>query len=116
MLHILEEVLPARFGGSPLDYQLIEEEAENGLTRVSLVISPKVSLPDDATVIHTVLEALGQGSVAADQARVIWGQAGTLRVKRMEPVLTGRGKLLPLHLARRTPRTGGGAPLDAAGN
>jgi len=101
MLHILEEVLPARFGGSPLDYQLLEEEAENGLTRISLVISPKVSLTDDAAVIDTVLEALGQGSVAADHVRVIWGQAGTIRIKRMEPILTDRGKLLPLHLTRR---------------
>jgi hypothetical protein len=116
MLHILEEVLPSRFGGSPLDYQLIEEEAEDGLTRVSLVISPRVSLPDDATVIRTVLEALGQGSVAADQVRVIWGQSGTLRIKRMEPILTGRGKLLPLQLARRTaPAAGAGPPGAATG-
>jgi hypothetical protein len=52
-------------------------------------------------VIDTVLEALGQGSVAADHVRVIWGQAGTIRIKRMEPILTDRGKLLPLHLTRR---------------
>ena len=30
MVHILEEVLPARFGGNPLDYQLLEEEDEQG--------------------------------------------------------------------------------------
>jgi hypothetical protein len=104
MVRILEEVLPAAFGGSPLDYQLVEEEAEDGLTRLSLVVSPRIALPGDAAVIETVLAALGDGSVAADQARVIWGRAGTLRVKRMEPVLTGRGKLLPLHLARRAGR------------
>ena len=29
MLHeLLEETLPARFGGSPLDYQLVEEEED----------------------------------------------------------------------------------------
>ena len=37
----------------------------------------------------------------ADGARGIWAQAGTLRVKRSEPVWTGRGKLMPLHLTRK---------------
>ena len=41
MLRILEEVLPSRFGGSPLDYQLLEEEDEQGFTRLHLLVSPK---------------------------------------------------------------------------
>jgi hypothetical protein len=101
MIRILEEVLPARFGGSPLDYQLLEEEDAAGFTRLSLVVSPKVALADEGAVIQVVLAALGQGSVAADAARSIWQQAATLRVKRMEPIWTARGKLMPLHLARR---------------
>jgi len=109
MMHILEEVLPARFGGSPLDYQLLEEEDEEGFTRVSLVVSPKIEISDDAEVIQVVLEALGHSSVAADLARAIWSQARTLRVKRMEPIWTARGKLMPLHVARRPKR-----PIDAA--
>lgn len=100
MVHILEEVLPARFGGSPLDYQLLEEEDEQGFTRLSLLVSPKVEIIDEMEVIEAMLEALGRGSVAADLARAIWSQAGTLRVKRMEPIWTSRGKLMPLHLVR----------------
>jgi hypothetical protein len=100
MLHILEGVLPARFGGSPLDYQLLEEEDEQGFTRLSLLISPKIYIENEDDVIEAVLEALGEGSVAADFARAIWSQAGTLRVKRMEPVWTAQGKLMPLHMAR----------------
>jgi hypothetical protein len=100
MVHILEEVLPARFGGSPLDYQLLEEEDEQGFTRLSLLVSPAVEIKDEREVIETVLEALRQSSVAADLAGAIWSQAGTLRVKRMEPIWTARGKLMPLHLAR----------------
>jgi hypothetical protein len=42
----------------------------------------------------------GQG-FGADAARKIWSQAGTLRVSRTEPVLTGRGKLMPLHVTKR---------------
>jgi hypothetical protein len=101
MVRILEEVLPARFGGGPLDYQLVEEEETGGLTRLSLLVSPTIAIADEAAVISTVLEALGRGSVAAAQARVIWDQAGTLRVKRMEPIPTARGKLMPLHLDAR---------------
>jgi hypothetical protein len=98
MVHILEEVLPARFGGSPLDYQLLEEEDENGFTRFSLLISPGVRILDEAVVIKAVLEALGKWKETEYQ------QAGTLRIKRMEPILTRRGKLMPLiplHMAER---------------
>jgi hypothetical protein len=104
MIHILEEVLPAKFGGSPLDYQLMEEEDESGFTRLNLLVSPKIKLADEAAVIATVMESLGRSSVAADLARAHWSQAKTLRVKRMEPIWTDRGKLMPLHLARRTQR------------
>jgi hypothetical protein len=104
MLHVLEVILPGRFGGSPLDYQLLEEEDEAGFTRLFLVVSPRVLIPDEATVIDVVLEGLRQSGVGADFARAIWTQAGTLRVRRMEPVWTARGKLMPLHLARRAAR------------
>jgi hypothetical protein len=107
MIRILEEVLPARFGGTPLDYQFMEEEDPGGLTRLSLIVSPRVAIADEASVIAAVLEALGRGSSAADQARLIWSQAGALRVKRMEPIATARGKLMPLHLASRRPKAPG---------
>jgi hypothetical protein len=100
MVRILEEVLPARFGGSPLDYQLIEEEDGRGFTRLSLVISPRVRVDDEGAVVDAVLAALAGGSDAADSARSLWAQAGTFQVKRMDPVLTARGKLMPLHLER----------------
>jgi hypothetical protein len=102
MVHILEEVLPARFGGSPLDYQLVEEEDNEGFTRLSLLVSPKVEIADETEVIEVVLESLGQSSVAADLARAIWSQAGTLRVKRIEPISSPRGKLLPLRMKQRS--------------
>jgi hypothetical protein len=98
MLHILEEVLPTRFGGSPLDYQLLEEEDEQGLTRLSLVISPEVAIASEDSVIEAVLAAMTKSSVGADSASAIWKQAKVLRVKREKPVWTARGKLMPLHL------------------
>ncbi len=100
MVSILEAFLPARFGGGPLDYQLLEEEDERGFTRLSLVISPRLDIPDEAAVVGAVLDELGRRSVADGLTRVIWNKAGTLRVKRVEPIRTARGKLMPLHLLR----------------
>jgi hypothetical protein len=113
MVRILEEVLPARFGGGPLDYQLLEEEDEQALTRLSLLVHPRIEIADEAEVIDTVLQALRQSSVAADLASAIWRHAGTLQVKREEPVWTARGKLMPLHLAQRAERSTG-APTGCA--
>jgi hypothetical protein len=101
MVRILEEVLPARFGGSPLDFQLLEEEDEQGLTRLTLLVSPRLAIDSEDLVVSTVLEALGQSSVAADLARAFWQQAGTFRVRRADPVWTSRGKLLPIRVGGR---------------
>lgn len=98
---ILEEVLPARFGGSPLDYQLLEEEDEEGFTRLSLLVSPKIALPDDETVIKTVLQALERGKPPAALAAAVYEQARSLRVKREEPLWSAGGKFLPLCVAER---------------
>ncbi|MBI3651090.1 MAG: hypothetical protein HY231_08570 [Acidobacteria bacterium] len=102
MVHILEEVLPTRFGGSALDYQLMEEEDEQGFTRLSLLVNPRLEIADEAAVIDAVLAAMEKSSVGADSASAIWKQAKALRVKRQKPVWTGRGKLMPLHLANRS--------------
>jgi hypothetical protein len=106
MVRILEEVLPARFGGSPLDYQLLEEEDEQGFTRLNLLVHPRVRIVDDGEVIDVLLEALRHSSMSANVAQAIWSQAGSFRIQRRAPILTGNGKLLPLSLARRL---GGGA-------
>jgi hypothetical protein len=91
MSHVLEEVLPAQFGGSPLDYQL-EESDEGGYTRLTLVVSRRVAIPDEARLIAAVHEALSKISAGADAARACWQQGDTLRVRRGEPYTTSRGK------------------------
>jgi len=37
VIRVLEEVLPARFGGAPTDYQLLEDEADDGSPRLRLL-------------------------------------------------------------------------------
>jgi hypothetical protein len=100
MIRILEEVLPARFGGTPMDYQLLEEEDEQHLTRLFLLVSPRVDITDEQRVVETVHDALRNSSAAAGVASVMWKQGETIRVRRAEPVWTARGKLMPLHLER----------------
>jgi hypothetical protein len=100
MVRILEEVLPARFGGSALDYQLVESEDERGFTRLTLVVSPRVELRDPDEMRDVVLSALARSSPAADMARAFWRQADTLRVRRGEPRASARGKQFPLHSER----------------
>jgi hypothetical protein len=101
LLHVLEEVLPARFGGSPLDYQMVEREDEQGLTRLFVLIHPRVEIADEQQVVETILNALSESSPMADAARTVWQQMQTIRVQRAEPMVTARGKLLPLHIERR---------------
>lgn len=110
MVRILEEVLPARFGGSSLDYQLMEEEDDQGFTRLSVLVHPRVQIEDETEVIETILAALepedpepGTGSFAAEMTRNVWRQAETLRVRRIPPKVTGHGKMMPLHVSRNRP-------------
>lgn len=100
LVEIVESILPARFGGSALDYQLLEQEDEKGFTRLYLVISPRVKIVDEQRVIEVMLNALRDSSPMADAARTIWKNTQTLQIKRMEPILTARGKLLPLHIQK----------------
>ncbi len=100
MLHVLEEVLPARFGGTALDYQLSEQEDERGFTRLVLVIHPHVSISDENDVIATVMQALRETSPMTEAARVVWQNTNSLRIQRAVPAVTARGKAMPLHLQK----------------
>jgi hypothetical protein len=101
MERILEEELPSRFGGSALDYQLVEEEDERGFTRLILFIDPCIDIADERAVVDTMHDALHRAGGGADISRAIWSQAGSLRVRRQKPRLSARGKLLPLHANRK---------------
>lgn len=96
LISLVEEVLPARFGGSPTHYQFVEEE-EGGLARMSVVVSPQVGSVDDAEVVSTVLDFLASRP-GAQRMVERWRAGQTLRVVRREPYRTGTAKILPLHI------------------
>ena len=112
VVHIVEQVLPQAFGGASTDYQLVEAEDEERLTRLFLLISPSVGPLDEAVVIGRFTEALrataGTGLGAGGGMRQVWEQADSIRILRREPISTSLGKLLPFH-------TLGAAQLDQRG-
>jgi hypothetical protein len=96
LYELIEETLPARFGGGPLDYQLAEEE-EDGVAKVKIVVSPRIGPIDEDAVKEAVMGAIrfsGPSNRMADS----WEHAETLRVERREPYSTAASKLLPLHV------------------
>ncbi|MGH7695903.1 MAG: hypothetical protein ACRENH_13030, partial [Gemmatimonadaceae bacterium] len=103
---ILEEDLPAKFGGSPLDYQLIEEEDEQGFTRLTILVSPTVPRADEHAVVAEMQAALRRRGGAAELSRELWTQASTFRVRREAPRLTSRGKMMPLQPRAGLPLSG----------
>jgi hypothetical protein len=93
-VRILEEVLPREFGGRSVDYQLLEVEDEEHLTRLLLLVSPEVGPVDEQRVRQVFVDELRR---TTSQGLRIWRQAEAVRVVRRDPVPTPRGKVLPFH-------------------
>ena len=103
LISLLEDVLPERFGGKAGDYQLAEDEEDDGASRISIIVSPAVGEVDEAAVVETVLELLAaRGFGTRRRMGEMWQQANVLRVVRREPIQTGRAKVLPLHILSAT--------------
>jgi hypothetical protein len=100
LITLVEETLPARFGGLPTDYQLVEDE-EGGLPKVSIVVSPTIAGLDEGKLVETVLQALGSDPGKQLMSR-IWRDGDTLRVVRRAPYATPTSKIHPLHVLNRT--------------
>jgi hypothetical protein len=100
LIRLVEEVLPARFGGGPTDYQFVEVERD-GLPRVDLLVSPRLGPLDEPAVAAAVLAFLDHipGAAQTDFGDR-WRQGGTLAIRRAEPLHTAASKVLALHVAR----------------
>jgi hypothetical protein len=103
-INIIEKELPRRYGGQSTDYQLVEEEDVRGLTRLKLLISPRVGNVDEQEVVETFIQLLKMSECSPESwtqsGSDIWAQARTLRVKRGYPIPTRSGKILPFHIVR----------------
>lgn len=100
LIRLIEEVLPARFGGDATSYQMVERERD-GLSTVELRVHPDVGVLDEVALVDVALAHLGSISAAHRMMVESWRQAGTLRVRRAAPIATAAAKVLPLHVAPR---------------
>jgi hypothetical protein len=101
LIRVLENVLPARFGGGPTDYQLIEDEEVDGQPRLQLLVHPSIGSLDANEVADVFLDAIGSGSSTTQLMARHWRDAGLLRVEREPPRYTAGGKILHLHQTKR---------------
>lgn len=97
VVRLLEAALPARFGGGPTDYQLLEEDADDGRPGLRLLVHPAVGPLDPAVVAEVFLDTVSVGSGVERVAGLLWRDAGLLRVERRAPQATSSGKILHLH-------------------
>jgi hypothetical protein len=100
IIRVLEDTLPARFGGGPADYQLIEEHDAEGESRLRLLVHPAVGPVDVEAVADAFLSALGPGRGAQRVMAEQWRQLHVLRVERRPPLAEASGKVLHLHQQR----------------
>jgi phenylacetate-coenzyme A ligase PaaK-like adenylate-forming protein len=99
LIRVLEDALPARFGGTGADYQVLEHE-EDGITRLSLIISPRVGELDAGRARDVFLEALGRRGGLERMGAEFWRRAQTVVVRREWPKATSAGKILPFQIER----------------
>jgi hypothetical protein len=100
LVRVLEDRLPAQFGGGPTDYQILDEESPDGKPRVRLLVHPRLGSMDPAQVRQTFLDAIGAGSGVERVMMLVWRDAGLPIVEREAPRVTSGGKILHVHLDR----------------
>jgi hypothetical protein len=108
VVRILEEILPARFGGMPADYQVVEGEGEEGQPTVTVLAHPRLGPLDPAALVEAFLAALDDGSGPGRVLSLQWRAAGVVRVERAAPRPTESGKLLYV-------RRSGGSAIEQPG-
>lgn len=97
LIPVLEEVLPARFGGRPTDYQLVEAEGAGGVPALKLIVHPRLGELDDQAIVEVFLAAIGRRSASNEMMVRRWRDGKTLTVERREPSMTRGGKINYLH-------------------
>jgi hypothetical protein len=100
VVRLVEEVLPAAFGGGPTDYQLVED-GRDGLPVVRIVVSPRIGALDESAVVAAVLAAIRATGAGGRLTAGQLAQARSLTLMRREPFRSAVGKMLPLFVIRK---------------
>jgi hypothetical protein len=92
---LAEERLPAACGGSPADYQILEEEDEDGLTRLVVRVEPTLDA-EDAAIARATQDVLSTAAGGAGDLARRLRAGGVVSVRRERPEFSRGGKLLGL--------------------
>ena len=92
LTRIVEDVLPARFGGSVLHYQWAEEDMQDGMTRLQLRVDPQLGPLDVEVVRRAVLDALHERKNEHSFFAQMMDKAGTIQLVREPPRVSANGK------------------------
>lgn len=103
MVRVLEEVLPARFGGAPTHYQLVEDEDHEGRPRLRLLVHPAVGPINTAAVAEAFLAAVGSDAGPDRVVELAWRDGRFLQIERTPPRVVSGGKILHLLDGRPSP-------------
>lgn len=98
IIRILETLLPQHFGGGPTDYQLIEEETQDGAACLHLLVHPRLGPLDSAAVARVFHMGIDAASDSDRVMNAVWRNARLVRVERQPPRTAASGKVL--HLLR----------------
>jgi len=101
LVRALEQILPAGFGGGPTDYQLVEEETEDGTPHIRLLVHPRLGPLNTDALRELFLETIGKGSGVERVMMSVWRDHALPIVEREAPRITASGKILHVHLARQ---------------
>ena len=94
VIRVLEQTLPARFGGGANDYQLVESAAPDGRPSLILRMHPRLPACREDTVARAFVEALSSGDGAARLMGQVWLDAAAVSVVREAPSVSAGGKIL----------------------
>ena len=97
LVRVLEEILPAKAGGRPGDYQLVECEGPRHATMLRLHISPRANVTDVDRVRELFLSHIRSEWGGALATRV-WAHSGAVEAVVAEPYVTRTGKVHPIRL------------------
>ena len=100
IIPILEDTLPARFGGGTADYQLVESEKDDGQAELRILVHPRVGKIDEQELIHLFLSSLGASNAVNRITEAYWRQSGMVSVGRTAPIPTRTAKTLHLRSER----------------
>jgi hypothetical protein len=104
IIHVIEDELPKMFGGGPTDYQLLEDERDDGKPQLRLVIHPRVGSVDVDKVKETFLQKIASGSGAEKLTSLVWRDTDMVTVERGALKTTSTGKIQHMHIERQQKR------------